>query len=340
VLIISNQDRDAIDQALSAGVNEILLRPVERERLSQTLDMLIKDTVDSTSEKIELKMRFHRVKREDIRPLVKRIQNLAPLPTLAHSILTIGNDPSSSAADLRNEIEKDQSLTARILKTVNSAYYGFHRKIGNVDRAIVILGFDEIINLTLAACIIEDYQSPDSNFDRQKFWIHSLGSAYIARELAQKLTSCDAKDAFVLGLLHDFGKVILDQRFKSLFEQILMVAREADTPLHEVEFEVANIDHAEIGGLVAESWRLPVPLVKAIQYHHNPDLSKGVHPQEIAIAHLANYYAHLHAIGNSGNPKPGKPHPSALLALGITESGLNEVWNSLNLKIDALRKLL
>jgi putative nucleotidyltransferase with HDIG domain len=243
-------------------------------------------------------------------------------------------------ADLRSAIEKDQSLTAKLLKTVNSAYYGFHRKVGNVDRAIVVLGFNEIINLTLAACIIQEYNgSEDRVFNHQQFWIHALGAAYIARTLAARRPELNAKDAFVIGLLHDFGKVALDQHFHKLFADIITAAAREHRPLHGVESERLFIDHAEIGAIIAESWKLPQPLVKAIQYHHSPELGHG-HPQEIALAHLANYYCHNHQIGNSGNPAPDKPRPECLAVLGIAERDLEEVWQLLGIDEIQLRTLL
>lgn len=340
VLLISNKDERIVEQAIQLGVNEILIRPLDPDRLTQALDRFFPQLEVSNQEQIEVQMKKLDVNREDIRPLVKRIQNLAPLPALAHSILTIGNDPTSSAMDLRVIIEKDQSLTARILKTVNSAYYGFHRKIGNVDRAIVILGFDEIINLTLAACIIDENQGQDSSFNRRQFWKHSLGAACIARELSRNIPGLDAKDSFVIGLLHDFGKVVLDQRFQKLFTSILTLAKSAELPLYEIELEVANIDHAEIGGLVAESWKLPTPLVKAIQYHHHPEISGRVHAKEVAVAHIANYFCHQHSIGISGNPHPDEPSLGALTVLGLEDTNLDQLWNTLEIAVDSIQSIL
>jgi len=326
------------------GAYGVLTKPVSQQLLAWHLNIIFPTTSPLPSgvstQPVQLKPAQTR---EDIRPLVARINFLAPLPALGQSILDIGNDLHSSASDLRTIIEKDQSLTAKILRTVNSAYYGFHRKIGNIDRAIVILGFNEIMSITLAACIIEAYQDGEltelEGFNRRKFWIHALGAAYVARALSALHPRVSSKDAFVVGLLHDFGKVVLDQHFQPLFKRMLEAARSQNRPLHQVAVEIADIDHAEIGALVAESWKLPPSLVKAIQFHHAPEMGQ-MYQHEIALAHLANYFCHEHKIGESGNPVPDSPHPESLRTLGIEHRDLGDVWRSLQIDIDSLVRII
>jgi len=275
-----------------------------------------------------------------IRSLLSTIKILAPLPSLVKSIMEISSDPHSSAQHLADEVKKDQSLTAKILKIVNSAYYGFHREIGNVDHAIVVLGFDEVMNITQAACIIQAYQDGKDNlFDREKFWIHAIGTAYIAVALSRHIPEVISKDAFVVGLLHDFGKVILHQHFRDIFIKAVTEASIQKRPLHEVTFEMADIEHAEIGGLVAESWNFPAALADAIRYHHTPDLA-GRHQYEVHIAHLANVFCHRARIGESGNPVPDKPDPGSLKALGFEGKELDKVWESLKIDAPNIRNIL
>jgi len=335
VVCSDQRHRDVKQKALAAGASYFLWKPVNPQLLRGYLELIY-------PEKSPLPHRLYSEKEEeaadltpeDIKPQLSRIQTLAPLPMLAQAILEIGNDPRSSASDLKSVIEKDQPLTAKILKTVNSAYYGFHRKIGNIDRAIVILGFNEIMNITLAACIIEAYRDMGSEplFDRRKFWIHALGAAYIARALTTVRPGVGGKDAFVIGLLHDFGKVVLDQHFHKLFSRILQAAASQKRSFHQVATEIAGVNHAE-------SWKLPPALVQAIRYHHAPELGHG-HYYETALAHLANYYCHKHNIGASGNPAPDEPSEAALEALAITRGELDGIWSELRIDLDSLRTIL
>jgi putative nucleotidyltransferase with HDIG domain len=277
---------------------------------------------------------------DDIRAKLLQIRTLAPLSSLAKNILEIGRDPKSSAHNLAEEIKKDQSLTAKILQIVNSAFYGFHREIGNVDHAIVVMGFDEVIGVALAASLLQFYENGRNFlFDRDKFWLHSLGTAYIARALSRYSNGVIAKDAFVVGLLHDFGKVAMRQHFRDLFYKIIAEAARRKQPLHHVSLELANIEHGEIGALVAESWDLPEPLVKAIKHHHTPHLVR-LEDKEVHLAHLANIFCHINQIGKSGNTVPDDPSPLSLKALGLEALTMEEIWASLKLDAELVRTAL
>jgi len=275
-----------------------------------------------------------------IRRKLRMIGRLAPLPTLVRKIMEILKDPNSSARDLAEEIKKDQVITARILKIVNSAYYGFHREIGNVDHAIVVLGFDEVMNIAQAACLMNGFSfESDEYFNREKFWIHALGTAYIARALSRYTRKVESKDAFVVGLLHDFGKVVLIQHFSKAYKEVIKLAVEQNRSLHSVGLDVAGIEHAEVGSLVAESWQLPVPLVSAIRYHHLPSLAR-TNGDEVHLAHIANILCHRYNIGASGNPAVDDPDPASLEALNIADNRLEKIWESLDIDPDRMRRIL
>ncbi len=273
----------------------------------------------------------------NIRSEIIQISKLAPLPKIVQQIFKVTSDPTSSARDLSLLIIKDQSLTAKILKIINSAYYGFNRKIGNVNHAIVILGFDEIKSITMALCLMKYYPVEQSRlFNRELFWKHSIGTAHIARALSSLKMELNCEDAYVIGLLHDFGKVILDQFFPEVFRNALELAAQHKQPLHHVLKESIGIDHAEIGGLIAEHWQLPVPLSNAIRLHHNPAEADNS-DYFVHLVHLANYFCHKNVIGASGNPKPDEPFEGSLKALGIENQDLDQVWDFLNIgaqKID------
>ena len=321
--------------ARGLGARGVLSKPPSRRQLRQWLDELL----PSLSHNAEIAAARESFMNGDLRTQLKYIDKLAPLPVLVKTIMEVSADPNSSARNLAEVVKMDQSLTAKILQIVNSAYYGFYRQIGNIDHAIVILGFNEVTNISLAACLIQAYRDgPNPYMDREQFWVHTLGAAYIARALRIYTPDVITKDAFVIGLLHDIGKVVLDQHFKPAFLEVLKESHSRQSPLHRVEHELLTIDHAEIGGLVAESWNLPVPLTEAIQFHHQPELHIGEYA--VHLAHLANWFAHRHQIGQSGNPAPGEPAADSLRIFGFEGKDLDEVWKSLNIDAQALRKIL
>ena len=275
-----------------------------------------------------------------IRDQLSKITKLTPLPTMVQSVLEISNNPKSSATQLAEVIKKDMTLTARILKIVNSAYFGFHRQIGNVNHAIVILGFEEIRNISLAACFMESFGwKDDSLFNWHEFWVHSLSVAFTSRALSRLTKKMNPEDAFVVGLLHDFGKVILEQHFQQDFHLVLKKAHEEQRTLHKVCRELMNIDHAEIGGIVAEQWQLPVSLKKSIELHHIPETA-NTSDYGVYIVDLSNYFCHKHEVGSSGNPSPLQPFTGSMKALGIEGRDFEDVWDDLALDIQHLKTLL
>ncbi len=341
IICTSTRSEDIRYKANQLGVYDFLIKPVNKYILSWSLGLLFSIpesqlTVDSdvTAEEADYQTKLDRQK-------ISHISALAPLPELAQKIMEITHEPTYSPKKLAELIKQDQSLTARILKIVNSAYYGFHRKIGNIDRAIVILGFNEITNITIAACLMQVFPNGGESrlFSREKFWLHTLGTAYIARALSSFTKSVSGRDAFTMGLLHDIGKVVLDQYFNDVFNHLLESAEERDESLHKVSYELLGIDHAEIGGIIAESWKLPPRLVRGIELHHNPSLARvddyGVH-----IIHLANYFCHSKKIGASGNPVPDKQFDGSLISLRQHLKSPEEIWDSLNIDADSIRLII
>ena len=341
VLISTSSSSQAFKlRARKLGAYDFTQKPINRSHLRWHFNLLFAESQRiSDTRKKEEKMKKPLV--EIIRlssEKIRQVQGLMPLPEIARVVMDVSNDPNSTPRELTEIISKDLSLTARILRTVNSAYYGFHRKIGNINRAVIILGFNEIVNITLASCLMIEYGGGESGspyFKRELFWKHSLAVAYIAQALSKFIPSEDRKNAFVMGLLHDFGKVVMDQHFNNTFIKLLKIAHDREERLHSVSRELMNIDHADIGAIITETWKLPVNLVRAIEYHHQPKLAAanqyGVH-----LNHLANYFAHHRGFGVSGNPVPDEPYSGSLKTLGIESKDLNDVWRSLKINLALL----
>ncbi|HOV61490.1 MAG TPA: HDOD domain-containing protein [Candidatus Hydrogenedentes bacterium] len=221
---------------------------------------------------------------------IPRIRELPTLPQIVLKIMDTINNPNSSALDLGELVSADQSLSATLLRVVNSAYYGFSRRVTSISQAIVLLGFAEVRKLTLAAKTFEALGIGGSMERRKRLWRHVFATA-MAAELIAKQGARGNTGFFEAGLLHDIGRVAMELLFGDAFEQSIVLLEERGTvDLCAVEREVFGFDHAQFGGALAEHWRLPPALREAIQRHHAPHLAR-LEPGLAHLTALANWLA-------------------------------------------------
>jgi len=244
---------------------------------------------------------------------IGHIKTLPTLPAVLSRIMATTADPNASALDLSRHVASDQSLTATLLKLVNSAYYGHYRQIDSITTAIVMLGFHEVRNLALAATAFRTFPKGHPDFDRSQLWRHSLATAMAAESLS-KMVSAPTGGCFVSGLLHDIGKVALDVVHPRLFRDAAHQARAEARFIRETELEVLGLTHAEAGGILAERWDLPHAVVEAVRYHHEPELGKLDSSLTTIIA-LADYVTYQAGLGESSNGRDPQYPDAATLRL-------------------------
>ncbi|MCK4304452.1 MAG: HDOD domain-containing protein [Candidatus Eisenbacteria sp.] len=223
--------------------------------------------------------------REDL----DRIDAVPMLPEMVGKILTMMDDPNISAVQLANVVSKDQSLVSSILRIVNSAYYGLLWRITSVSQAVVLLGFRTIRNLVLAATVMNSFggRARAGSFNRGEHWRHSIACAAATAVLAKKWKSAPADEAFLTGLVHDIGRVIMDQYFPEEFEEALVLADLEGKALLETEMQIFGLTHAEIGRHVARKWSFPDGIVNGIGDHHGP-ATEGEWEALAALVHVAD----------------------------------------------------
>lgn len=223
--------------------------------------------------------------------LVQGSLELASLPEVVMRTIDLINDPDTSAAEIGQVIGEDPGLTARLLKIVNSPFYGFPSRIDTVSRAITVIGTLELLDLILATSVVKTFRGiPSELVDMDSFWQHSLYTGVIARILAGRMRAPSTERYFIAGLLHDIGSLAM---YKLLPEECATTLRRARielTPLHIIEQEVLGFDHGEVGGELMRAWHLPEGLVEAIRFHHQP-LQAQTNPLETALVHLADVIA-------------------------------------------------
>lgn len=240
--------------------------------------------------------------RPDVRETITKISNLPTLPTILTQILSAAADPDSSAVDLGKHIASDQSLSAALLRLVNSASYGHYRKVKDITTAIVMLGFFEVRNLALSATCFRHFgisSRSASDYDRTQLWRHSVASAMAAERLAKRL-HLDGGSAFVAGLLHDIGKVVLDLLYPEEFQRAYQTARMEQKFIRDVEIELFDMDHAIAGELLAEHWNLPQAIVESIRFHHEPK-DALVDGRMAVVTAWANYITYQSGLGETSN---------------------------------------
>ncbi len=284
--------------------------------------MTIANVMDKTPEGTVL------VETSDIEGALSRIRDLPTLPAVLGKILSTAADPDASAIDLGRLIAADVSLSATLLKLVNSSYYGFYRQIKSVTQAIVVLGFLEVRNLTLTATAFNAFESIPSNYDRVQLWRHSLATAMAADQIA-RLTGKNVDGCFEAALLHDMGKIALDWLYPTEFRQAAAEAQKESISIAEVEQRVFGMTHALIGARLADHWNLPESVVEAVQFHHNPDAAT-VDKDLTRIVAAANYLSYRAGLGESSNGCVPVLTESLKLQLGLTDETCEAVTEELN----------
>ena len=277
------------------------------------------------------------MKSPNIEEALAGIRELPTLPAVLGKILNAAADPDSSAIDLGRLIAADQSLSAILLKLVNSSYYGFYRQIKTVTQAIVVLGFLEVRNLTLTATAFHVFDEFPSKYDRQQLWRHSLAVALASDRIA-KLLSKNPEGYFEAGLLHDIGKVVLDWLYPDLFRSAVAEADEKDCSIAEAEQNVFGMNHAAVGGLLGEYWHLPETVVEAIRCHHAPD-EATLDPDQAYIIAAANALSYRAGLGETSSGVPPELGDELMIRLGLTPELCASVVAELHdnaLKIDEM----
>ena len=266
----------------------------------------------------------------DLKRLIARVEDLPTLPRTVLRITEMVNDPRASARDLSRIITEDQVLTARLLKLVNSSFYGFPQRIATVTGAIVLIGFDAIRNLLLTTSVFDLFPSRTAKSRRQQeaLWDHSLGCAVGAKAIGEVLRHEKLEELFVAGLLHDIGKIVEMARLPDEFERITVRAREGRMMIAAAETEILGCTHAEIGRLLLDRWKLPVKLMNTIAFHHAP-LAAGGFALETSIVHLADILARALQLGSGGDDRVPLLDTSAWELLRLKTSSLEPIMSTM-----------
>ncbi len=236
----------------------------------------------------------------EFKRIVRKLDTLPTVPAVATEILNIFSGEDPDVDKVIKLIEADQAITMRLLRLVNSAYFGFRNPVTSVSRAVALLGLSQLRSVLLSVTVSESLLKPlksKSPRDQESLWKHSLGCAVWSELIAETVDTELKTDAFVGGLLHDVGKLILEECFPEKYELVEKRCEDEHEPWFIAEKEILGIDHTTVGKWLAAKWNLPKTLVQTIWLHHQPlsalhDLDFVINRKLIAIVHLSNVLAH------------------------------------------------
>lgn len=249
---------------------------------------------------------------------------LASPPELFLNINHVLDDPKKTTLDACRLIENDPGLSARLLKIVNSPYYGFPTKIASINQAIRIVGIRELKDLVLATLVVDKFSSlPNGLMTMSQFWMLSVRCALIARYLSIRHPNTkQLQPIFICGLLHEIGRLIVYHRLPELARAALLRARAEGIPEHTAQRKILELDHYEVGAELARAWRLPEAIVITIQKHDYPDAA-GAYREETRLVWLASQ---LSAVDDRDALNELFPADAAIWhQLGIKQSVMEEV---------------
>ncbi|MDR2618936.1 MAG: HDOD domain-containing protein [Treponema sp.] len=266
------------------------------------------------------------------------IKNMPSLPTSVVKVLEVCNNPQTSPADLNHVISLDPVLVGRVLKLINSAYYGIPNQVTSLVRAIIMLGINTVKNLALSTAVMGNLSSRKylQGLDMEGFWRHSLCVGVSAKILARRrgIDSKQLEEYFTAGLLHDIGKIPLNAVLSKEYMLTVSAADRERISLFQAEERTLGMNHCAVGARIVRAWKLEGPVGDTILYHHNPGEYQGSQKDVLCSIVAANHFAAMMGIGFSGDMHPGKTDPLVWGTLGVTMDVFEEIETTVNTEIE------
>ena len=271
--------------------------------------------------------------------LISQVKEIVSLPDIYQRLMEVIDNPSSSASDVANVISCDPGLTARLLRIVNSAFYSFPSKIDTVSRGVTILGTKELCDLALATSVMKMFDEALKGLvDMTLFWQHSIGCGVFARKLALFRHEPNAERFFVMGILHDIGRLILLSHAPDIIRAAIVRAFQSRRALHGIEKSMLTFTHADVAAGLLKAWNLPSSHQEAVALHHNPSKARRF-KLETAVIHVADILATAMGMGSSGNTLVPDMAPEAWQQLEIAPSALTRITEEAENEVQDLLRI-
>lgn len=264
---------------------------------------------------------------EDLRTKQKgqilAVKDLPTLPGVLEEVAVLIENPNTSTDQISKAISKDQVLSAKVLKMVNSPIYGFPGRIGTIQHALVLLGFSVIKGIIISTSVFDVM-----NANMKGLWEHSIACALASSTIARAIECKDPEEYAVAGLLHDIGKVVAAVQLPDARIQVDALVKSKDLAYRQAEQEVLGFAHDRINLWLATYWNLPANLKEGLSYHHKP-MSASLYPKVAQVVHVADFLARLFGVGNGGDDQVSQLEPGVLETLKITPDLFRRILDSL-----------
>lgn len=272
--------------------------------------------------------------------LVKDLNNLVALPQAYVQISRMINSPKCSAADIGKIIAQDTDLSARLLKIVNSSFYGIPVPIETISRAITIIGTSDLHDLALATSASRIFKDiPGELMDMGEFWGMSVYTGIVASMLAEKCNILHSERLFVQGMLHDIGRLPIYLRLPQKARDILLITDGNYDLIPAAEQDVLGFTHAEVGGLLTHTWNLPKSIQTVARYHHQPQLAP-VHQIETSLIHISSILAECETLDENIDEILERVTPFAWQTTGLTQQDVESVLDDVPQQASDILKLM
>ena len=267
---------------------------------------------------------------------IAEISHIATLPEITLKIIELVEDPSSTAQDLHKVISNDPALCSRILKVVNSAFYGLPRQIGSINRAIVLLGLNAVKNIAIAASLTKLFRGGElcARFSAKDLWIHSIATAACAKLISDELKLGVSDEAFLAGLIHDIGIMVEVQAMRhellQVFEEMTFDGDGTPTcDMREFEQRILNADHQAFGSGLCEAWKFPKSFTYVTLHHHDPSRLPAANRMLTAIVNVADRIAAQAGFGFRADLQSLDVDASIMADLNLSQEQLDAVKENL-----------
>jgi putative nucleotidyltransferase with HDIG domain len=263
---------------------------------------------------------------ERLARIVRDVEQLPPMPTSVVRIMRALENPKTSAGQIADLLSLDQALTANVLRVANSALMGYGPTCASVQEAVVRVGFQRVRTIVMGAAASQQLNQRLSGYRlaSEDLWHHAVVTASLARYFASAVRYPYGEEAYIAGLLHDIGKVVLDRYMRDAYQNVVTLMSEQELQMWQAEEQIFGIDHGAVGGLMATNWQFPASLVNAIKFHHWPSFAGQAHQSEAAIVNIANALADRPTAGKAAFNTVGV-HPEALRILNLDEPQLERL---------------
>ena len=274
---------------------------------------------------------------EDVKDAIE--SNMPASSAILAKVINVMYDMSSNAQNVADTIEHDPSLTANVLKVANSAYYGASSTISSLKRAVVILGYDTLKEIVYTIGSVDSFQKKgDGDSDELNgLWLHSVGTAKACQLISKRMNIERPDISYLVGLLHDIGKILLLILFQKRFRAIIDLTQEKNTRFILAEREVLDTDHTVIGSLLCNMWSLPEDIGIAIGCHHELDINKQCRQRLSQIVELGDYLCRQAEIGYPGDSINIRPTEETMTLLGSKKEETEENYNALLEELSAAK---